>query len=219
LTIGERIRRRREGLGLSAADVAKMVGADDPTDTGVNRSTVLKWENGEIKYIKHNRIIALCKCLQVSPEYLLCGSEQTNNKFLAPLYKRIEIVDRESVVFNEDNYLYKIELTKEMLSKDFDYFAKKALDNSMSGSNIYKDDILVFRKPYKEQNTKVLPEHNAIGLFVFADDNLARCRKYKCINNFYLLCPECDEEDPVVLSHEDDFIYLGELVLVIHSKH
>lgn len=58
---------RRSELKLTLEDIAKRV--------GVSRSTVQRWENGEIKNLGKNRIASLAAVLQVSPEYLLGWSE------------------------------------------------------------------------------------------------------------------------------------------------
>ncbi len=56
--------QRRKELALTLDDVAKHV--------GVSKSTVKKWETGDIKNMKRDKILLLSNILQVSPiEFLL----------------------------------------------------------------------------------------------------------------------------------------------------
>lgn len=56
-TLGSRIRAARESSGLSLGDVGKSL--------NVNRSTVLRWETGEIG-VSSEHLIALAALLEVS---------------------------------------------------------------------------------------------------------------------------------------------------------
>ncbi len=58
--------RRRE-LGLTLDDVAKFV--------GVTKSTVKKWESGNIKNMKRDKIMLLSKILEVSPLAFIVAEE------------------------------------------------------------------------------------------------------------------------------------------------
>ena len=63
VNIGQRIKKRREENGLSLQDVA------DQLD--VNRSSVMRWENGETSRIKLPIVEKLAQILQTSPGYLM----------------------------------------------------------------------------------------------------------------------------------------------------
>jgi len=54
--------RRRE-LGITLKDVAKIV--------GVSESTVQRWESGNIKNLRHDKIIKLAAALKTTPAYLM----------------------------------------------------------------------------------------------------------------------------------------------------
>lgn len=63
MDIGERIRRRREELNMSQAELARMVGY-------TSRSTITRIErdgNG----ISQDKIVAIAKALRVTPSYLM----------------------------------------------------------------------------------------------------------------------------------------------------
>ncbi|MCD8357481.1 MAG: helix-turn-helix domain-containing protein [Clostridia bacterium] len=59
----EKIKIRRQELGLTLDDVAMRV--------GVRAATVSRWESGEIKNIRRDKIKLLADALQVSPAYLM----------------------------------------------------------------------------------------------------------------------------------------------------
>lgn len=61
--IANKIKTRRQELGLTLEDVAQAV--------GVGRSTVRKWETGMIKNMGRDKIAALAKVLQISPVELV----------------------------------------------------------------------------------------------------------------------------------------------------
>lgn len=64
------IKTRRSELGLTLEEVARRV--------GVNRGTVLRWETGAIRNLGRDKIAKLAAALQVSPEYLLGWTEDTD---------------------------------------------------------------------------------------------------------------------------------------------
>ena len=57
--ISKKIKARRQELGLTLEDVARNV--------GVGRSTVLRWERGEIKNMGSNRVNKMAEVLQMNP--------------------------------------------------------------------------------------------------------------------------------------------------------
>lgn len=63
MSIGDRIRQKREEFGMSQEDVGKLL--------KVNRSTVKRYESGETRRIPISTIRKLADILQTTPEYLL----------------------------------------------------------------------------------------------------------------------------------------------------
>ena len=57
--LSNRIKRRREELGLSYSYIAEK--------TGLSRSTLLRYENGMIKNIPADKIETLAKVLKINP--------------------------------------------------------------------------------------------------------------------------------------------------------
>ena len=69
--IGVELRKRREELGLTCEKVAE--------NCGVSKSTVSRWETGDIESIKRGHIYLLSKCLFLPVETIL-GIEQERNQ-------------------------------------------------------------------------------------------------------------------------------------------
>lgn len=62
MSVGNRIKNRREELGLTMDDVAKRI--------GTARQTVFKYENEIVKKIPYDKVELLAEVLHVSPGYL-----------------------------------------------------------------------------------------------------------------------------------------------------
>lgn len=67
MEVKEIIKKRRQELGLTIADVADAC--------GVSEATVSRWENGRIANMKRSRIADLAKALQISPSVII-GTEE-----------------------------------------------------------------------------------------------------------------------------------------------
>ena len=63
MTTGERIKRLRKDLGLSADELGEMIGKD--------RSTIYRYERGEIENATVDVIPRLAKALQTTPQYIV----------------------------------------------------------------------------------------------------------------------------------------------------
>lgn len=63
MNTGERIKRRRKELGLSADDLAERL--------GVSRSTVYRYESGFIEKLPMDFLEPLSKALQTTPSYIM----------------------------------------------------------------------------------------------------------------------------------------------------
>lgn len=71
MRIGELIRYYRLSKGLTLEEVAK--------GCGVSKVSVLKWENGETKNIRRDKIAKLAAVLNISPIILVTGELPTND--------------------------------------------------------------------------------------------------------------------------------------------
>ena len=71
-TLQDRIKNRRNSLGLTLLDVADML--------GVKEATVQRYESGEIKNVKHETVVKLATILKCSPQYLMGWSDTAEIK-------------------------------------------------------------------------------------------------------------------------------------------
>ena len=75
MTTAERIKQRRKELGLRAEDVAEKI--------GVSRSTIFRYENGEIEKLPYTHLVPISKALNTTVEYLMFGCTE-NGKIPTP---------------------------------------------------------------------------------------------------------------------------------------
>lgn len=71
MTIGERIKNRRQELGMTQSDLAKKLGYTD-------RASVSRVESGQID-LPQSRIVKFAEALRVSPSYIM-GWEDEDKK-------------------------------------------------------------------------------------------------------------------------------------------
>ena len=68
MTFGEKIKALRDQRGMTLEQVGDLV--------GVGKSTVRKWESGQIANMRRDKIALLAKALGVTPGYLMGWEEQ-----------------------------------------------------------------------------------------------------------------------------------------------
>lgn len=82
MTVGERIKQRRKELKMSADELGKKLGKD--------RSTVFRYENGDIEKLPIDILEPVAKALQTTPEYLMGWEKvQKNNDAIADIIIRL----------------------------------------------------------------------------------------------------------------------------------
>jgi transcriptional regulator with XRE-family HTH domain len=74
------LKNRRDQLGLTLKQIADYM--------GVAEATVQRWESGNIKSVRYERIVALAECLRVSPSELM-GWEGSDNAPISALIPTI----------------------------------------------------------------------------------------------------------------------------------
>ena len=67
IKVNEIIKKRREELGYSLRDLSEMI--------GVNSSTIMRWENGDIANMKRDKISSLAEALRISPAVIMGWEE------------------------------------------------------------------------------------------------------------------------------------------------
>lgn len=72
MTIGERIRERREALKINQTDLADKI--------SVSKQTLYKYENGIVTNIPSNKIEEIAKALNTTPEFLMGWKKSKNSE-------------------------------------------------------------------------------------------------------------------------------------------
>ena len=127
MEMNEYIRKRRKSLKLTTEQVAKYIGVSAPT--------VTRWETGEIKNIKNDKILRLATILDIDPMVLIDWDDQEQyqrNDRLKPIlgYARAGYD-----LFAEEQLLGYEEVSDAEINKG-DYFLQVKGD-SMTGSHIF----------------------------------------------------------------------------------
>ena len=78
MTTGERLKRLRKGQGLSADELGTMIGKD--------RSTIYRYERGEIEKATIDVVPLLARALQTTPQYILGWDKKPAFHWVDPDY-------------------------------------------------------------------------------------------------------------------------------------
>lgn len=73
IKVNEIIKARREELGYSLRELSEKI--------GVNSSTIMRWENGDIANMKRDKIVSLAEALRISPGVIM-GWEDLEPKYI-----------------------------------------------------------------------------------------------------------------------------------------
>lgn len=90
MNIGNRIKERRKELHLSADAVAEKL--------GVSRSTVFRYENGDIEKFPTQKLAEIANALNTTPGYLM-GWDKKEAPKIINIYEQLE-TDRQQVVYD-----------------------------------------------------------------------------------------------------------------------
>jgi len=144
---GERIRKKREDNGFSLQDVAEKL--------AVNRSSVMRWENGETSRIKLPVIEKLAQILKTTPQYLMGyeDNEQMHTQQCSPndacFLPVLKNICNSQQMFCESNIMY-YEIADAIYS-DGSYFYLFVSGDSMSPQINDGDRVLVKRQTYLKE--------------------------------------------------------------------
>jgi len=95
----DKVKGRRLELGLTLEDVAKAVGVSAPT--------IQRYESGEIKNLRKDKIKALADVLKVTPNYLMdwYESPQAKQSFDYYMEMQLYILGYEIIYDDKDGYI------------------------------------------------------------------------------------------------------------------
>lgn len=140
MTTGERMRARRKELGFSADHVAEQL--------DVSRSTIFRYENGDIEKLPIDALVPLAQVLRTTPAYLMGWSIDHEKEIGTPYNPthRIPILGRISAglpLYAEEHvegYTYT------ELNHSAEYFGLRVDGDSMNAVNIHEGNILIVRR-------------------------------------------------------------------------
>lgn len=110
MTVGEKIRARRQELGMTMEDLGRAI--------GVQRSAINKYEKDLIKDPKLSTLAALAKALDVSPMYLM-EDDDIDQERLEALHQnpRLGILFDHTRKLGSEDVDFMIQMAARMLSK------------------------------------------------------------------------------------------------------
>ena len=191
------MKNRRNLLNLTLEEVGNAV--------GVGKSTVRKWENGEIENMKRDKIEKLSKVLKVSPMDIL-GFEATSLDSLP--VKQIPVVSQISAglpIYSEENLIDYTYIATKNLNVDKELFGLKVSGDSMDKE--FKDGEVVI----VEKDSVV--ENGQIGVVQINGYN-ATVKRVRYNDDQLILLPESNNNEhlPQVYNSSDDVKIIGRVV-------
>lgn len=191
MKMNQRIRAKRQALGLTLEDVSKIV--------GVTRQTIQKYESGIVSNIPSDKIELLAQALHTTPAYLMGWEEasleeQFDNIFPIELKKFPllgEIACGQPIFCDEDRESYI--LAGSDIRADF---CLKCKGDSMINARIYDGDIVFIRK-------QDIVDNGEIAVVVIGDEATLKRVYYDRDKNIVTLVAENPKYTPMIYSGVD----------------
>lgn len=193
------IKSRRKELNLTLEQVGDLV--------GVGKSTVRKWETGDIENMKRDKIVKLAKALKVSPSYIMGIDEEQPQLETLPV-KKIPVVSQISAglpIYSEENLIDYIYFATNKLNSDKEEFGLKVSGDSMD--KIFQDgDIVVVEKDS-------IVENGQLGVVMINGYN-GTVKRVRYNDDQIILIPESNNPShyPQVYSKNDEVKIVGRVV-------
>ena len=188
MNIGDIMRVRRQELGLTLEEVGDYV--------GVGKSTVRKWEHGDIENMKRDKIALLSKILKLSPLTFITGEVEygtPDNIIPLPKMKKIPLLGTiacgEPILAAEN--IEALINADENLNADF---ALRCKGDSMINARIFDGDIVYIREQPNVEDGEIA------AVLIGEEATLKRVYKYP---SKVVLRPENPLYDDMIYSKED----------------
>ena len=184
------LKQRRKELGLTLAQIADMM--------GVAEATVQRWESGNIKSIRHNKITKLAEVLNVTPASLMGWGSDTDEALpsnISPMPEMRKIPLLGTIACGEpilaaENIGEYIDIPKHINAD----FALTCRGDSMINARIFDGDVVYIR----QQDTVETGEIAAVLI-----DDEATLKRFKKLHDRIILEPENPLYDPLVYRGEE----------------
>mgnify|MGYP002515555278 FL=1 len=188
MNIGDIMRTRRQELGLTLEEVGDYV--------GVGKSTVRKWEHGDIENMKRDKIALLSKILKLSPLTFITGEVEygtPDNIIPLPKMKKIPLLGTiacgEPILATEN--IEALINADENLNADF---ALRCKGDSMINARIFDGDIVYIREQPDVEDGEIA------AVLIGEEATLKRVYKYP---TKVVLRPENPLYDDMIYSKEE----------------
>ena len=152
------LKAKRKELGLTLAQIAEKI--------GVTEATVQRWESGNIKSLRHERIAKLADILGVTPSVLMGWDELTEDTVTFPVITSVA-AHYDGVSIDENAAGEKIEVPRAYLKgrKAEDFCAMRVRGDSMYPAFQNGDIVLVLRQ-------STMNHSGEIGVISYGDDEM-----------------------------------------------
>lgn len=204
MNIGDIMHARRQELGLTLEEVGDYV--------GVGKSTVRKWEHGEIENMKRDKIALLSKILKLSPLTFITGEVEygvPDNIVPLPKMKKIPLLG--TIACGEP--ILATENIEALINADEDLnadFALRCKGDSMINARIFDGDIVYIREQPDVEDGEIA------AVLIGEEATLKRVYKYP---SKVVLRPENPLYDDMICSKEemDEVRILGKAVAFLSA--
>lgn len=198
------IKSRRKDLNLTLEQVGDLV--------GVGKSTVRKWETGDIENMKRDKIVKLAKALRVSPSYIM-GMEEEQPQLETLPVKKIPVVSKISAglpIYSEENLVEYIYFSKEKLSDGKEEFGLRVSGDSMN-KLFDEGDVVVIEKDS-------IVENGQLGVVMINGYN-GTVKRVRYKGDQIILIPESNNPShyPQVYGKDDEVKIVGRVVASIKT--
>lgn len=209
MEIGDIMRTRRQELGLTLEDVGSFV--------GVGKSTVRKWERGDIENMKRDKINLLSQVLKLSPLTFITGEVEygmPDNIIPLPKTKAVPLLGTIACgkpILAVENVSCYVRIDEEVKVD----FALECKGDSMINARIFDGDVVYIREQPDVENGEIA------AVLIGEEATLKKVYKYP---SKIVLCPENPLYDNIVYSEEkmNEVRILGKAVaflsMVRHRK-
>lgn len=192
----DKVKRLRNELNMTLEDVAKKVGVSAPT--------ILRYESGEIKNIRRDKIKLLADALNTTPEYLMGWTEGDKNNdaketktvsYYDTNFETIPVLGNiragEMMVAEQNIVGYEVIPKKDINGSR--YFGLKVTGDSMNNARINEGDIVIVREQSFVENGEIA--------VILVDGEDATIKRFYQTDNIITLMP-----DSINKEHKPRFI-------------
>lgn len=185
MTIGDRIKEKREQLGVTQTELGK--------SCGVTKQTIYKYENNIVTNIPLDKLNQIADYLGVSPAYLMGWESTPGIQSMPELVKvpRLGSIACGTPILAEQN-IECYDNVPEYVSCDFTLTCK---GDSMINARIYDGDIVCIRQQSTVENGEIAA--------VMVGDEEATLKRVYLYDDHIMLSPENPMYKPIVLWQDE----------------